>query len=193
MRVHDQSGQHDRGWLIQPTPEEIHRWLGVKFATLEAPHYRSRLAGRTWETTGDQDDHRYAAVRLVHQLDDDATIDVTTARDETDGTSLGARLRECLTNYQLEQLGRLGTLPWGAGPPPPEFFERLEADLPRDPTATRTMPVDGEPKDWIYLTFPDMTTDHHLVACGGYIGTSLIMVTGTEASVTTTRLRMSPS
>ncbi|WBB73641.1 sigma factor [Micromonospora sp. WMMD1128] len=192
MHLHGHSGQHDQGWLTQPTPEEIYTWLGVKFATLEAPYYRSRLVGRTWETAGDHGDLHYAAVRLVHELDENTTIEVTTARDDTDGTSLGARLRECLTNYQFGQLGRLDALPWGAGPPPREFFERLEIDLPHEPIGTRAMSVDGEPSDWIYLTFPDMTTGQHLVACGGHIGTSLVMVTGTDTSVGTARLRMWP-
>ncbi|TDB80947.1 hypothetical protein [Micromonospora sp. KC721] len=184
--------QHDRGWLTQPTLEEIYRWLGVRFATLEAPLYRSRLVGRSWETAGDQGDLRYAEVRLVHELDDDTSIEVTTGRDDTDGTSLGTRLRQSLTNYQLGQLGRLDARPWGAGHPPPEFFERLEVDLPHEPAGTRAMLVDGESSDWIYLTFPDLTTGQHLVACGGRIGASLIMVTGTDTSVTTARLRMWP-
>lgn len=186
-------GQHGADVnLTQPSPEEIHRWLGGRFAMLEAPHHRARTIGQSWESVDDQGGVRNAEVRLSHELDDDTTIDLITARDDTDGTSIGNRLRLCLSNYHLGLLGRRSTFPWGAGPPPPDYFERLEADLPGEPSGTRVIPIDGRGASWIYLTFPDLINGTQLIACGTRIGTSLIMITGTETAVADARVYLWP-
>lgn len=215
MHTYGQLGQHDpSGGLSQLSPETIYRWLGARFAVLEAPRYRSRTVGqswegvgrsgqtvgqswdgisRRWEPTGDHGDIRNAEVRLVHELTSGATIDVATARDDIGGASMVDRLREGLINYQLALVGRQGSLPWGEGPPPPDYFERLEAAVPREPTGTRAMTVDGETTaGWVNLAFSDVITGTVLAACGARFGASLVMVIGPEAAIVAAQLGMWP-
>ncbi|SCF23868.1 hypothetical protein GA0070558_1784 [Micromonospora haikouensis] len=197
-----QPGPHDpSGAFTPPTAEEIYGWLGVRFAMLEAPHYRAHMVGWHRETTH-ADAHgvardlgrpRPVEVRIGHELDDDTTIDVTTVRDDTGGASVVHHLWTSLINYQLALAGRRGAPPWGSGPPPPQYVDRLDTNNPPEPTGTRTLSVDGgDTTEWVYLACPDMATGAPLAACGGHIGTSLVMVTGPQDAALTAGLRMLP-
>ncbi|WP_204036606.1 hypothetical protein [Micromonospora qiuiae] len=197
-----QPGPHDpSGALTPPTPEEIYGWLGVRFAMLEAPHHRAHVVGWHGETTladahgvaRDLGRLRPVEVRIGHELDDDTTVDVTTVRDDTGGASVVHHLWTSLINYQLALAGRRGAPPWGSGPPPPQYVDRLDTNNPPEPVGTRTLSVDGrDATEWVYLACQDMATGASLAACGGHVGTSLVMVTGPQDAVMTAELRMLP-
>ncbi|MFY1623776.1 hypothetical protein ACN268_11290 [Micromonospora sp. WMMD735] len=200
--VPEQSGQHDpSGGPVSPTPEEIYDWLGVRFAMLEAPHCGAHTVGWHGETTNadvhgvarDLGRPRPVEVRIGHELDHDTTVDVTTLRDDTGGASVTHHLWATLINYQLALAGRRGTPPWGSGPPPPQYIDRLDTNNPPEPIGIRTLSVDGnEGIKWVYLACSDMTTGTPLAACGGHVGTSLVMVTGPQHAVMNAKLRMLP-
>ncbi len=168
---------------------------------LETPSARTRVIGRHSETTHadvhgitrDLGEPRPVEVRVGHELDDRTTVDVVTVRDDTGGASLIHHLWTALINYQLALAGRRGEPPWGAGPPPPQYADRLDTNNPPEATGIRTVSVDGRRMpNWVYLACPDMATGQPLAACGGHLGASLVMIVGPEPAVTAAHLRMWP-
>ncbi|MFV2104707.1 hypothetical protein [Micromonospora sp. LOL_024] len=181
--------------------EDLYRWLGVRFAMLETPSARARRVGRYWETTHadvhgvtrDLGEPKSVEVRVAHELDDDTLVDVVTVRDDTGGASPIHHMWTALINYQLALAGKRGGPPWGAGPPPPQYVDRLDANNPPEATGVRTVSVDGhDMPNWVYLAVPDMATGESLAACGGRLGASLVMIVGPEPAVTAAHLRMWP-
>ncbi|MDG4800921.1 hypothetical protein [Micromonospora sp. WMMD980] len=195
---HSQTGA---AWTTTPTPQEIYGWLGTRFAMLEAPRYRAHLVGRHSETTlidthgvaRDLGRARPVEVRVGHELHDKTSVDVTTVRDATGGASIVHHLWATLINYQLALAGRRGAPPWGSGPPPSQFIDRLDANNPPEPTGTQTLIIDGKREPaWLYLACPDMSSEAPLAACGGHIEDSLVIVTGPRDAVLAAQLRMLP-
>ncbi|MFY1632960.1 hypothetical protein ACN27F_06665 [Solwaraspora sp. WMMB335] len=136
---------------------------------------------------------RCLEVRIGHELNAGSHVDVTTLRDDTGGASVVHHLWKGLIDYQFALAGRRGAPPWGSGPPPPEYVDRLDANNPPQTTQTRTLAVDGQVSpNWTYLTCPDLATAQPLAACGKHISSALVMVIGPAAAVETAQLRMCP-